>query len=102
MVGDSDLDQITKNSKLLGKKFAKDDDNEIDTASFILNGVDSLKDIKEDNVVYVYVNSKDEITRVDVGTRVVTGVINKVNSAGDQITIDGTRNFWKLCCNCGY
>ena len=90
MVGDSDLDQITKNSKLLGKKFAKDDDNEIDTASFILNGVDSLKDIKEDNVVYVYVNSKDEITRVDVGTRVVTGVINKVNSAGDQITIDGT------------
>ena len=86
-VDSSDLNQITNNKKLLGKEFPLNDDREIDTASFILNGVASLSDIKADNIVYVYVG-KDKITRVDVGTKTVTGTIYKTTSS--KVTIDGT------------
>lgn len=86
-VDSSDLNQITKNSKLLGVKFAKNDDQEIDNGSFILNGVSSLSDIKADNIVYVYA-AKDEIKRIDVGTKTVQGKITK--NSGSKITIDGT------------
>ena len=86
-VDSSDINQIERNQKLLSKEFALDDDQEIDTSSFILNGVDSLSDIKADNIVYVYVGDK-KIKRVDVGTKTVTGVISKTTST--KITIDGT------------
>ena len=87
-ISDADLAQITKNKKLLSVKFAKDDDNNIDEGSFILNGVSKLSDIKEDNIVYVYQNSSKEISRIDVGTKVVTGEVTK--KAGSKLTIDGT------------
>ena len=90
-VDTSDLNQITKNQKLLGVKFDLNDDQEIDNGSFVLNGVDSLSDIKADDIVYVYAgneNTNNEITRVDVGTKTVTGKINKTTS--DKVTIDGT------------
>ena len=86
-VDSSDLNQITNNKKLLGKEFHLNNDREIDTTSFILNGVTSLSDIKTDNVVYVYVGD-NEITRVDVGTKTVKGTITKATST--KITIDGT------------
>ena len=53
-VDSSDISQIERNQKLLGKKFPLNDDQEIDTGAFILNGVDSLDKIEADNVVYVY------------------------------------------------
>ena len=90
-VDTSDLNQITKNQKLLGVKFDLNDDQEIDNGSFVLNGVDSLSDIKADDIVYVYAgneNTNNEITRVDVGTKTVTGKITKTTS--DKVTIDGT------------
>ena len=90
-VSDADIAQITKNKKLLSVKFAKDDDNNIDETSFVLNGVSKLSDIKTDNIVYVYAKGGDtskEITRVDVGTKVVTGEVTKI--AGEKLTIDGT------------
>lgn len=86
-VDSSDLNQITKNKKLLTVKFALNDDQEIDNGSYILNGVSSLSDIKADNIVYVY-SAKDEIKRIDVGTKTVTGKITK--NSGSKITIDGT------------
>ena len=86
-VESNDLNQITKNKKLLNVKFALNDNQEIDTTSFILNGVSSLSDIKADNIVYVY-EGDNEVTRVDVGTKVVTGKITKTTS--DKVTIDGT------------
>ena len=90
-VSDSDVSQITRNKKLLSKDFDKDDDGNIDTASFILNGVSALSDIKEDNIVYVYTEGTEangKIRRVDVGTKVVTGEITKKTAS--KVTIDGT------------
>ncbi len=69
-----------KAKSLLGKKFALDDSKNIDTKSFQLVGVESLDKIAEDNVVYVYtatVEGKEVITKVEVGTEVVTGKITK-------------------------
>ena len=86
-VDSNDINQITKNKKLLSVKFSLNDDQEIDNGSYILNGVSSLSDIKADNIVYVY-EGKNEITRVDVGTKTVTGTISKTTS--EKVTIDGT------------
>lgn len=90
-VSDSDVSQITRNKKLLSKDFDKDDDGNIDTASFVLNGVSSLSDIKADNIVYVYTEGAEtngKIRRVDVGTKVVSGEITKKTAS--KVTIDGT------------
>lgn len=90
-VDTSDLNQITKNQKLLGVKFDLNDDQKIDNGSFVLNGVSSLSDINADDIVYVYAggeNTNNDITRVDVGTKTVTGKITKTTS--DKVTIDGT------------
>lgn len=84
--GDLDLEDNT----LCGVAFAEDDD-EIDYKSFQLLGVASLEDIAEDNVVCIYTDSNDEITKVTVGTKVIEDKkVTKVNSAGDKFTIDGT------------
>ena len=86
-VDSSDISQIERNQKLLSKKFPLNDDQEIDTGAFILNGVDSLDKIEADNVVYVY-EGDGEITRIDVGTETVTGTISKKSAT--KVTIDGT------------
>ena len=88
-VSDADLTQITKNKRLLSVDFSKDDDNNIDETSFVLNGVSKLSDIKADNVVYVYQNADNKISRVDVGTKVVTGEVSKIRD--NKATIDGTE-----------
>lgn len=90
-VTSSDLTQISKNKKLLGYAFKQDNNGEIDTNSFILKGVDSLDKITEDNIVAVYTDGKatnPSITKVEVGTTVVTGEITKEYS--DKITVNGT------------
>lgn len=87
-----DLKAITSTQKLLGKEFTLDDDDKIDTNSFELIGVNSLSDIKADNIVYVYTGGKDkEITRVAVGTEVVKGEITKMKESDDDatLTVDG-------------
>lgn len=91
-VTSSDLNQIERNQRLLSKDFPLNDDQEIDTNAFILNGVDSLDAIEADNIVYVYTDEKgdDEITRIDVGTETVTGTISRMPSNKSSVTIDGT------------
>lgn len=42
------------------------------------------------NVVYIYKNDDDEISRIAVGTETVTGTVSRVSSDGDGVTIDGT------------
>ena len=93
-VDSSDISQIERNQKLLSKKFPLNDDQEIDTGAFILNGVDSLDKIEADNVVYVY-EGDGEITRVDVGTETVTGTISKKSDT--KVTIDGTGYEFSDC-----
>jgi len=74
-----------------GVSFALDDNDEIDMDSFELLGVDSLDDIEKDNVVYIYAkdfNGTDEaISRIEVGTEVVTGTITKISSG--KYTVNG-------------
>ena len=84
-----DIDSITSSQKLLGIKFAKDDNGDIDKDSFDLVGVKSLEDIKADNVVYVYKNNDNEISRIAVGAERPTGVVSKLNSGETKVTIDG-------------
>ncbi len=86
-VASSDLTQISKNKKLLGQTFKKNNEGEIDTNSFVLKGVDSLDKIAEDNVVAVYSDASNVITKVEVGTETVTGEITQKYT--DKITIDG-------------
>lgn len=83
--GEGDLDE----DSLCGEKFILDDDDEIDETSFVLLGVSSLNDIKEDNVIELYLNKDSKITKVAVGTGSVTGKVTRINKDGDKFTIDG-------------
>lgn len=86
-----DVQEIIKEDhKLLNSEFAEDDDEEIDMNSFVLLGRDSLADIVEDDVVYVYVGpDSGKITKVEIGTETVEGKISKMPSSKDAITVDG-------------
>ncbi len=83
----ADLDDITSDKSLLNEDFALDDDNEsIDYTKFDLVGVKSLKDIKEDNIVYVYTAGSDsEIIKIEVGTQVAAGVVKNFKDAKEDI-----------------
>jgi len=86
MFEDGDLED----DNIDGNKFTLDDNDEIDLGSFALIGVDSLEDIDEDNVVYVYsAGTPAKITRIEVGTEVVEGVVTKISSDEKKITVDG-------------
>lgn len=77
-----------------GDDFILDDNDAIDENSFQLRGADELSDIAVDNVIYTYLNSDDEITRIDVGTKTVTGKVTTKSTdiqKADVYTIDGTK-----------
>lgn len=81
-----------KNAKLLGFKFAKDDNGDIDTKQFQLVGANTLEDIKADNIVYVYTaknSSSEPIVKVEVGTETVEGVVKRFENGDlDSGTVD--------------
>ena len=82
-VTSSQLKKITSDKSLLGYKFPKNDDTEIDMNAFALLGVDSLDKIAADNIVAVYANSDNVITKLEVGTEVVTDKVAKVKTNDD-------------------
>ena len=87
----ADAADISEDNELFGFDFKENDNKEIDTTSFELIGVDSLDKIEADDVVYVYENARtNKISRVAVGTEVVTGEITKINSSEDKFTVNGT------------
>ena len=93
----SQLKKITSDKSLLSYDFPLDDDTNVDESAFILSGVSKLSDIKEDNIVAVYADnadtSKGTITKVEVGTKVVTGKCTKVKTnetpSKVEYTVDG-------------
>jgi len=89
MFSDSDADDIAEDQELFGFEFPLDNNDEIDLNAFELLGVDSLDDIKKDNVVYVYADSEDVIVKIEVGTEVVTDEITRVSKDADKYTIGG-------------
>ncbi|MBQ6259690.1 MAG: hypothetical protein IJK59_00345 [Firmicutes bacterium] len=90
-----DLKNLTSDEpSLLNINFALNDDDEMDMNSFVLEGVDKLEDIEEGNIVYVYAadaneDGEDEIVKIQVGNKVVYGVVDEVASNGKP-TVDGT------------
>ena len=97
----SDLKDMTSKHELDGKDLPEDNSDNIDYTAFELVGVDSIDDIKEDNVLQ-YWYSGDDITKLAVGTKTVEGTVTKIvtganNTEGTagktkwEITIDGTK-----------
>jgi len=85
MFEDGDLED----DSIGGNPFKLDDNDDIDMNSFALLGVDSLEDIEEDNVVYVYLGvGSGEITRLEVGTETASGKVSKIKG-GSEYTIGG-------------
>jgi len=81
--GDLDDDSIASNV------FKLDDNDDIDMSSFELLGVDSLEDIDEDNVVYVYLGATSgKITKIEVGTETASGEVTRIKG-GTDFTIGG-------------
>ncbi|MEI8216408.1 MAG: S-layer homology domain-containing protein [Eubacteriales bacterium] len=86
-----DAADIADNQSLLGNDFILDSNDNIDMNSFSLMGAASLKDIKTDNVVYVYNGwGTAGIKKIEVGTKTVTGEVTDVSSDGLTFTIAGT------------
>lgn len=81
----SDIKDIKDDKSLLSTDFKLDDNDNIDYTQFQLVGVNSLNDLKADNVVYVYKDSDKKIVRVDVGTQVASGVVKNYKTAKDDV-----------------
>jgi hypothetical protein len=81
-------EDMLEDDNLNGYDFTLNDNDEINLKSFALFGADSLEDMKEDDVIYVY-TAGGKITRIEVGTETVEGEVTKVNNAGDTFTIGG-------------
>jgi len=92
-LAESDVQEDIDDNSLLDYDFVEDDDDNIDMNSFELVGVASLDEIAEDDVVYVYADSDENIRKVAVGTETVEGVVDEydVNDDDtlDSITIGG-------------
>ena len=83
-------EDIADDHKLLGEAFAEDEDGEIDMNSFVLYGRDSLEDIAEGDVVYVYTGpDSGTIKKIEIGTETVEGKITKFNTNNYTFTIGG-------------
>lgn len=87
----ADINAITNDQSLLGSDFTTLKDGSIDKNSFELVGVKSLDDIKADNIVAVYEKGDEgDIVKVEVGTKVVEGVVKSTKSGGEKLVVDGT------------
>ena len=90
---EGDVEDIVGDQAILGVEFYLTDEDEIDYDMFDLVGVKSLKDIKEDHVVYVYTYEtglyKDYVSRIVVGTNVVEGTITDYDGDDAVWTIAG-------------
>jgi hypothetical protein len=75
--------------KFNGHDFPLDVNNEVDDYGYVLAGVNSLDDLASDNVVYLYKNDANKISRIDVGTETQSGTVTNVNKADFVRTIGG-------------
>ena len=82
-------DEIADDHELNNNPFIEDDNEEIDMTSFELVGKDALADIKEDDVVTVYVNKAGELVKIEVSDKTVEGKITKISTDKATYTIAG-------------
>ena len=87
VVSAADIRLIEEDHELLGAWFPDNFDQEIDYGQFQLIGVNCLRDIRANDVVYVY-HSGYTITRVAVGREVVEGTMTEASNT--RFVVDGT------------
>ena len=85
---------ILEDKEIIGHALPKDEDKNIDTSKFILSGVDTLAAIKENDVVYVYLNGSD-VEKIEVSNKTLNGYVTKISLKADGVTrdkvyVDGT------------
>ncbi|NLF37784.1 MAG: S-layer homology domain-containing protein, partial [Clostridiaceae bacterium] len=81
-------DGYLEDDNIAGNTFKLDDNDDIDMSSFVLLGVDSLEDIEEDDVVYVYLGgTSGDVTKIEVGTETASGEVTRIK--GSEYTIGG-------------
>ena len=70
-----------------------DDFGEVDHNMYVLEGADSIDAINNDNVVYLFKNRDDEISKLQIGTETHSGKITRLNKDTDftEVTIGGER-----------
>lgn len=87
-VGTGDLYKAGED-RFMGYKLAKDDNKNVDAKQYDLVGVNSLTDIKADNVVYVYVAPSGDhyITKIEVGTKSVDGIVKNYKEENKTETL---------------
>ncbi|QAT41894.1 S-layer homology domain-containing protein [Aminipila luticellarii] len=81
----ADISDIKDDQSLLSTDFTLDDEDNIDYTQFNLVGVNSLSDIKADNVIYVYQDSDKEIVKIEVGTQKAEGVVKNFKDAKEDV-----------------
>lgn len=74
--------------QLFGYDLPLDDDDKVDFNKFTLVGVNSLKDVKKDHVVAVFLNSDSKIAKIHVSTATAEGIATKKVS-DTKIVVDG-------------
>ena len=96
MAADDVQEEIAEDQKLDGEKFALDDDDEIDMTKFAIAGKTAITDIKEDDVVTIYLHThatgdlKDTIAKIEVSDKTVEGAVTKISADKSEFTIGGT------------
>ena len=86
VVSAADLRLIDEEHELLGGFFPDNLDQVIDYGQFQLIGVNCLRDIRANDVVYIYTHG-DVITRVAVGNEVVEGTMTEASNT--RFIVDG-------------
>ncbi|MGP1569379.1 MAG: S-layer homology domain-containing protein [Eubacteriales bacterium] len=90
----SDVANDIKSKRLLGIKFPENDNKEIDINQFELVGVNTINDIKKDDVLYVYSDPTDKVIRkIEVGTQTVEG---KVYNFKNGSSSNGLASIFKV------
>ena len=84
----AEVNMIASDGELLGGSFPLNHDQVIDYRMFQLIGANCLRDIEAGDVVYVYTDDDDVITRVAVGTEVVEGLMTEASDT--RFVVDGT------------
>lgn len=88
IVDATDLGDIADN-EFMGATFVEDDNGNIDTTSFILEGVASLDKIAKGDVAYVYTNADGDIVKIAIGNKEVTGKVTEYNTGTDEFVVAG-------------
>ncbi len=90
-------DEISEDKTIGGFEFVLDDDDNIDVNEFSLFGASAISEIKEDDIVTVYLHTKTDdkdlkgkVVKIEVSDKTINGEITKVNKDGDVYTIGGT------------